>query len=135
MKPGAIECAFTGICGREPTRRTSERTGRDWASFSVAVGEEPDTQWLDVACFGPMVDTAVALVKGDRLYVEGRISLRSWQNNDGTSRTMLSVAANLVQPMGKIGQQRPKRTRAKPPADKPKTDYHAPLPFDDELPI
>jgi hypothetical protein len=36
--------------------------------------------------------------------------------------------------MGKIGQQRPKRTRAKPP-DAKKTNYHDPLPFDDELPI
>jgi single-stranded DNA-binding protein len=131
----AIECAFTGTIGREPVRRTSERTGRDWASFAVAVGEEPDTQWLDVACFGPMVEVAATLAKGDRCYCEGRISLRTWQNNDGTSRTTLSVAASLVQPMGKIGQQRPKRTRKTTAAEKPKTNYHDPLPFNDELPI
>jgi single-stranded DNA-binding protein len=107
----AIECAFTGTIGREPTRRTSERTGRDWASFAVAVGEDPDTQWLDVACFGPMVEAAASLARGDRCSAEGRISLRTWQNHDGTPRTTPSVAASLAQPMGKIGQQRPKRYR------------------------
>jgi hypothetical protein len=37
--------------------------------------------------------------------------------------------------MGKIGQQRPKRTRKTTAAEKPKTNYHDPLPFNDELPI
>ena len=34
-----IECAFQGIISRDPQRRTSERTGRDWLRFGAQVGE------------------------------------------------------------------------------------------------
>lgn len=129
----SIECALQGTLGRDPTRRTAA-SGREWVSFSVAVGEDPDVQWVEVACFGPMADAAGGLVKGDRCYVEGRIKLRAWQNNDGSTRTTLSVAASLVQPMGKIGQQRPKKPRAAK-VEKPKVDAQAPIAFDDPLPF
>lgn len=136
MKAGIIECAFIGTAGRDPTRRTSQRTGRDWVSLSIAVGDEDSLQWLDVAAFGPAVDQVMQIAKGDRLYCEGKISMRTWQNEDGTSRTTLSVAANLVQPMGKIGERKPKKTRpAKETKPKPKPNVHEPLPFDDALPI
>jgi single-strand DNA-binding protein len=129
-----IECAFAGSCGREPTRRTSERTGREWCNFSVAVGKDDDTQWVDVACFGPNVDSACTLKPGDRVYIEGKLSLRTWQNNDGSTRTVLNVAANLVQSLGKIGEQKPKKPRAQKSKEE-KPDINAPLPFDDELPF
>lgn len=129
-----IECAFAGTCGRDPTRQTSERTGREWASFSVAVGKDDDTQWVDVAYFGPNVDSACALKAGDRVYVEGKLSLRTWQNNDGSTRTVLNVAASLVQPLGKIGERKPKKPR-KGKEEPAKPDINAPLPFDDELPF
>jgi single stranded DNA-binding protein len=129
----SIECALQGTLGRDPTRRTSA-SGRDWVSFSVAVGEEADLQWVDVAAFGPNVDVAGALIKGDRVYIEGRIKLRTWQNNDGSMRSTLSVSASLVQPLGKIGAQKPKKPRAAK-AEKPKVDPNAPIPFNDALPF
>ena len=138
MKPGIIECAFQGTVGRDPQRRTSQNTGRDWASFSVACGEDENAQWLDVACFGPSVDQAVQLTKGDAVYVEGKISLRTWQNEDGSKRTTLSVAAKLVQPMGRIGNRKPKQTRKTSAAgetQKPKSSVNAPLDFNDPLPF
>lgn len=129
----SIECALQGTLGRDPMKRTSN-AGRDWVNFSVAVGEGDDTQWVEVACFGPNIDDAACLVKGDRVYVEGNLKLRTWQNNDGSTRTTLNVSARKVQPMGKIGQQRPKKPRAEK-AEKPKADPNAPLPFDDPIPF
>lgn len=129
----AIECALQGTLGRDPTRRTSA-SGRDWVSFSVAVGHEPDVQWVDVACFGPNIDAAAGLVKGDRVYVEGNIKLRSWGDADGTTRSTLSVSARKVEPLGKIGMQRPKKPRAAK-VEKPRADSQAPIAFNDALPF
>lgn len=138
MKPGIIECALIGACGKDPTRRTSERTGRDYATFSVAVGEGEETQWLDVVCFGPAVDAAMTLAKGDRAYLEGKISLRTWQNTDGSSRQQLSLVASLVQALGKIGERKPKRTRMTTAAKARRANAQSaavnqPLPFNDEI--
>lgn len=130
----SIECAFAGTLGRDPTKRTSN-AGRDWVSFSVAVGEDPEVQWVEVACFGPSIDDAAGLVKGDRCYVEGTLKLRTWQNNDGSTRTTLSVSARKIQALGKIGMQRPKKPRVTKAAEKPKVDPQAPIAFNDPLPF
>jgi single-strand DNA-binding protein len=129
----SIECALQGTLGRDPARRTSS-AGREWVNFSIAVGEGDETQWVEVACFGPSVDAAEGLAKGDRAYIEGNIKLRTWQNNDGSTRTTLNVAARLVQPLGKIGMQRPKKARAAK-VEKPKPDPQAPIAFNDPLPF
>lgn len=132
MKPGRIETAFIGAVGRDPEVRTAQKSGREWCIFSVAVGEDDAVQWLDVACFGPFVDAAMTLAKGDRVYVEGRLSVRTWQDKDGAARTTLSVAASLVQPLGKIGEKKPRKTTA---AKQPKHDPNRPLEFNDPLPF
>jgi hypothetical protein len=46
-----IETAFTGRIGQEPVLRES-KAGKSWLSFSVAVGEDENVQWLQVAAFG-----------------------------------------------------------------------------------
>lgn len=130
-----IECAFAGKVDREPVKRTSTYTGRDWVSFSVVVGEDQDAQRLDVACFGPSVDVATALNAGDQVYCEGKIKLRRWDDGSEAGKASLSVSARLIQPMGKIGQSKPKRTRAAKPQEKPKADVQAPLDFNDPLPF
>lgn len=141
MKPGVIECALIGGCGRAPERRTSQNSGRDYATVSLAVGEGEAVQWLDVVAFGPAVDAMMLLAKGDACYIEGKLSLKSWTSSqDGTTRQQLSVVASLVQPMGRIGERKPKATRKTSAAQARGANansaaVHQPLPFDDELPI
>ena len=109
-----IECAFSGRIGTEPQARTS-KTGKPWLSFSVAVGSDDATQWVQVALFGDAAaDMAARLHKGDRVYCEGRIKLNVWADKDGRERSGLSVSSFLVQPLGQIGRKRP----AKPKADR-----------------
>ncbi len=129
----SIECALQGTLGRDPMQRTAA-SGRQWVLLIVLVGEDPDVPEVSVACFGPNIDIAATLKERDRIYCEGNLKLRIWQNADGSSRPTLSVAARVLQAVGKIGQQRPKKPRAAK-AEKPKTNFHEPLPFNDELPI
>ena len=141
MKPGIIECALIGGCGRAPERRTSQNTGRDYATVSLAVGEGEAVQWLDVVAFGPAVDAMMLLAKGDACYVEGKLSLKSWTSSqDGTVRQQLSVVASLVQPLALIGRSRPKATRKTSAAQAKgvgavSAAVHQPLPFDDAIPF
>ena len=141
MRPGVIECAFTCALRGDPGRRMSKNE-REFAIFNVCCGDAPNIQWVDVACFGPTVDTAMTLVDGDRCYIEGKLSLRKWEALDGTMRHTLSVVASVLQPLGKIGDQKPKKTRQTSAAkaksaggNTQSAAVHQPLPFDDELPI
>ena len=102
-----IECAFSGRHGTEPQTRTS-KSGKSWLSFSVAIGNGCDTQWVQCALFGDSVqDTAARLHKGDRVYIEGRIKLNTWTDANGRERSGLSVASFNVVPLGQIGKRRP----------------------------
>lgn len=104
----SIETAFTGRVGKDIELRTS-KTGKPWCSFTVAVGADNDTQWVRVALFGEKAEEAArAIAKGDRVYIEGRLKLATWEK-DGQTRHGLDVAAWLAQPMGKIGNRKPKR--------------------------
>ena len=125
-----IECAFAGTLGRDAAVRTAA-SGRTWLPLSVIVGEEPDEQWVNVACFSATTaELAPQLTKGTQIYVEGKLKLRSWESQDGAIRYGLSVSASLVQPLALIGQRRPKKPRANSKS-KDKPDPQAPLHFAD----
>lgn len=128
-----IDAALTGAVWQDAQLRTA-KSGRQWLSLSVVVGEEPEQQWVQVAAFFGDIDVlATQLVKGIETYIEGKIKLRIWEGADGP-RAGLSVVASVIQPLGLIGQKRPKKPRPNG-TGKPKTDPNAPLPFDDVLPF
>ena len=118
-----IECAFTGRIGQEPVLKAS-KAGKPWLSFSAAIGEGDDVQWLQVAVFGSRAEElASTLKKGDRIYAEGRLRLNSWQAKDGSQQFGLSVAAWRVEVLGQIGAKRPR----KPKVTASKSEVYAPL--------
>ena len=81
-----------GNLGRDPVIRAT-KTGRSVASFSVAVsrtyttpqGEQRElTDWINVVAWGPLAEAVGnQLKKGTRVFVEGRISSRSYDAQDG----------------------------------------------------
>jgi len=110
MKPDTIECAFAGCVGKDPELRTSQ-AGKPWCSFAVAVGQDDATQWVRVALFGEKAEEAArTIAKGDRVHVEGRLKLSTWEK-DGEARHGLEVAAWLAQPLGKIGNRKPEKPK------------------------
>lgn len=130
-----IECAFVGVVDRVDLR--TAKTGRQWLSMGVTTGEEPEQQWVNVAAFFGHIEELVATPKGTRVYVEGKIKLRTWEDDTGNSRASLSVSASLIQPLAQIGEKRPKRPRTprQPATAKPPADHQRPIEFNDELPI
>jgi single-stranded DNA-binding protein len=99
-------------------------------------------QWVDVACFKDAAQRALdRLHKGDRVYIEGRIGLQRWTSQDGVERSGLKVACFKMEPIGQIGQRRPRKAEAPADAaDGAQRHWQAPTPafdrkVDDEIPF
>lgn len=123
---GQIECAITGRLAQEVQLRTS-KSGKPWASLSIAVGADDDVQWVRCACFGETAEQAAKIVKGATVYIEGKIRLDRWEK-DGEAKAGLSVTASIVMALGQIGrrrvsddnaQRRPARSAAKADCARP----------------
>ncbi len=134
---GNIESAFIGRVGSDPELKTSAE-GKPWAAFNIAVGKDEATQWVRVAVFGARAEElAGPLKKGDRVYVEGNLTMRTWEKS-GEKRAGLNVAAWKCERLAQIGRN--KSSKSKP---LPESDHSAPLStalprraaFDDEIPF
>jgi len=105
----SIEAAFIGTLGRDAEAKTS-KTGKPYLRLNVAVGSGDATQWVGVLSFdSSVIELADKLLKGARVYVEGRLKLDSWTGQDGTTKHGLSVLASHVRP-SEIGAAKPKRS-------------------------
>jgi len=108
-----IEAAFWAVIGKDPELKTS-KTGKAFATMNVVVtvGEADDgkdvSQWVRVACFGETAEkTAARAKKGDRVYVEGNLTLNTWADKaTGEAKTGLNVAAWKVEKVPGIGKNR-----------------------------
>lgn len=111
-----IEVAFWATLGKDPELKTS-KGGTLYCGMNAvcSVGKDDNdkdvSQWLRVTCFN---DTAKAIAararKGDRVYVEGSLSLSSWTDKaSGETKTGLSVAAWKVERTGNIGKSRERK--------------------------
>lgn len=106
----AIECAFFGTLGRDAERNTSQ-AGKAYLRLSVRVGADDAAQWVSVLAFDERaIEVAEKLIKGARIYVEGRLSTNEWTGQDGEKRLGLSVMSWHCR-LAQIGRNKPKRER------------------------
>lgn len=140
-----IESALTGRLGRDPDHKLVKGGALPMLALAIAVEDKAGSStWVRVTVFGDRADElAATLVKGDRCYVEGRLTLDTWTGKDGAEKSGLSVVATLCQPLGKIGRQRPRQDGGQPqprrraagkrkaPSSPAQSDWQAPL--DDDI--
>jgi single-stranded DNA-binding protein len=105
-----IDCAFYGFLAADAVPGTT-KNGKPWVRLRVGEGEGDTVQWLSVACFGRAAEAAALLEKGDKVYVEGKLTQSHWTGKDGVERYGLSVTAFRLEQTHKIGRNRPKRER------------------------
>jgi single-stranded DNA-binding protein len=111
-----IECAFDGRLGGPQMVRTCQK-GNRWLSLSLAVtvGDEKP-EWVSVALFGEVMDSLPDdLVKGERIYVEGRLKVsRYCDKRSGETRANLQVSATRALLLDRIGRRarRPRKREA-----------------------
>lgn len=83
----------TGRLGRDPEMKYTPN-GKAVTTFSVASGrswkdgsgeKQEETEWINCVAWDKLAEICNEyLVKGTRVYVEGRLQTRSWDKDDGT---------------------------------------------------
>ena len=103
-----------GNLGADPEVRYSQN-GTAVANFRVATtetwkkegGKEELTEWHRVVTFGRLAEICGEyLSKGSKVYIEGRIQTRKWEDRDGNPRYTTEIVARemkMLSPRGADG--------------------------------
>jgi single-strand DNA-binding protein len=60
-----------------------------------------ETEWFNVVCWNNLAEICKDhLYKGDRVYVEGRLQTRHWEDSDGNQRTSVEIVATEMMILG-----------------------------------
>ena len=99
-----------GNVGRDPQVRYFDN-GSAVANFTIATTERgytmqngttvPDrTEWHNVVFWGKIAETVDKYVhKGDKVYVEGKLRSRSYDDQNGVHRTVTEIYADMLELM------------------------------------
>ncbi|MEE3248549.1 MAG: single-stranded DNA-binding protein, partial [Chloroflexota bacterium] len=70
--------------------------------YTTSGGEQrEETEWFNVSAWGKLGETCNQyLTKGQQVYIEGRMSSRTYEGRDGTTRVSIDVFLNDVQFLG-----------------------------------
>jgi single-strand DNA-binding protein len=97
-----------GNLGKDPEMAYTN-SGTAITKFSLAVskrfaqsptGEKPqdDTDWFNIVVFNKLAETCnTYLRKGQKVYVEGRLSMRKYTDRDNIQRTSIEVIINEME--------------------------------------
>ena len=94
-----------GNLGRDPEVRRFDN-GSAVAKFSVATNEnyrdksgewQKITEWHDVVCWRQLAERAEkSLKKGSMVYIEGKLTHRKYQDQNGVDKYITEVVANVL---------------------------------------
>lgn len=142
MSKGINKVILIGNLGADPEVRHTAG-GSAVANLSIATSEawrdkrsgelKEQTEWHRVVLFGKVAEIAGQyLSKGGKVYIEGRLQTRKWQDRDGIDRWTTEIVGNEMQMIGGKPEQsgRPSRESASRPEAPP---IHADL--EDDIPF
>lgn len=104
MADGLNRVEIIGNLGRDPEMRYTAN-GTAMTRFPVAVGRtfqvdgerREETEWFNVVAWNKTAEiTQQYLTKGSKVFVEGRMSTRSWDTPEGQKRYMTELIASRV---------------------------------------
>lgn len=109
MSRGLNKVMIIGRLGRDPEMRYTP-SGKPVTTFSVAVsrnwntsdGERrSETEWFNIVAWGSLAEICKEyLIKGQSVYVEGRLQTRHWDDEKGNKRTSVEIVANEMIMLG-----------------------------------
>lgn len=94
---------LVGRLGSDPEVRHLE-SGKTVANFSIATSEkfkgEEKTEWHNIVLWSGIAEVAEKyLKKGDLVYIEGKITSRSWEK-DGVTKYTTEIIGDSLQMLG-----------------------------------
>ena len=115
MASSVNKVILIGNLGKDPEVRHLE-SGVGVANFSIATSETykdrnsgervSQTEWHNVVLWRGLADIAEKyLKKGDKIYVEGKLRTRSWQDQQGNNRYTTEVIADNMTMLGKVSEK------------------------------
>jgi len=114
---GINKVILVGNLGRDSEVMTFDNNVKK-ASFSIATTEsfkdregnwQERTEWHNIVLWGYLADKK--LLKGDQVYIEGRLRTRSWEDNSGNKRYTTEVFGDKVL---KLGREKSDESRNQP---------------------
>lgn len=150
MARGVNKVILVGNLGQDPEVRYSPNGGAI-ANISVATteswkdkntGEQVDkTEWHRVVFFRRLAEIAGEyLKKGSKVYIEGKLQTRKWQDKNGQDRYTTEIVANEMQMLDSRGGGSADFSQASAPAAGSNNggapmDAPPPMDFDDDIPF
>ncbi len=156
---GVNKVILLGNLGQDPDARVMQ-TGKPVTTLSIATSEswrdkqtgemKEQTEWHKVVFYDRLAEVAKDFLrKGSKVYVEGRLRTRKWQDKSGQDRFTTEILANELQMLDgkRDGQSAPAaqesaagpRTPTQRPSDweKPAASARptAPESYDDDIPF
>jgi single-strand DNA-binding protein len=134
---------IVGNLGKDVELRYTS-TGTAVASFSVATSErykdkagnaQEKTEWHNIVAWGQLAEICGKyLAKGSKVYVEGKIQTRSYDDRDGNKRYITEINISEMKMLGdkKEGGDAAPRREAQPAPDAPDQGGYSP---DDDIPF
>ena len=102
------KCMIIGNLGRDPEMRYTP-SGQAVTQFTVAVNRnyrdannewQEETEWFRVVVWREAGERAAErLRKGSKVYVEGRLQTRQWEDREGQKRYTTELIAQTVTPL------------------------------------
>ena len=136
------QVTLIGHSGRDIEVRTLEN-GTKVAAFSLATTESYKdkndqwqnlTEWHNIVVWRPS-DTVCKIAKGDKVFIQGKITNRKYPDKDGVERQRTEIVAGLVKLLdpSKVGSQ---HTTDIPNSELQQNQQVTPnITFDDDLPF
>tara|TARA_B100001113_G_scaffold256472_1_gene211754 strand:- start:595 stop:1002 length:408 start_codon:yes stop_codon:yes gene_type:complete len=111
---GVNKVILLGNLGKDPEVRRLD-DGRGVANFSLATSETyknksgekvTNTEWHNIVLWSPLADIAESyLKKGSQVYIEGKISNRSYEDKDGVKKYVSEVVGREITLLGRPPEQ------------------------------
>ena len=110
---GVNKAILIGNLGKDPEVKYLP-SGSAVCNFSVATSEswkdkqtgqqQEKTEWHNISMFGKLAEIAGKyLQKGSKVYLEGSIQTRKWQDKEGNDRYTTDIKANQMQMLDSKG--------------------------------
>ena len=103
MSRGLNKVMIIGHLGRDPEMRYTP-SGKPVTTFTVATdrtwktssGERrKETEWFNIVAWSSLAEICNQyLQKGNRVYIEGRLQTRHWEDNEGKHHSSIEIVAN-----------------------------------------
>ena len=135
---GVNKAILLGNLGKDPEIRKLD-DGRAVANFSIATSESyknkagekvTNTEWHNIVLWSPLAEIAENyLKKGSQVYIEGKISNRSYEDKEGVKKYISEVVGRDITLLGRAPESQQQNDSSLTENDNPEAVQEDDLPF------